>query len=98
MNKTFVIGHVCNDLSLRSTRDGTPVTNFTVAVNRVKSEETDFFNCTAWGHLAEICERYLKKGDRVAVLGRVSVSSYQTNEGKNYARLDVTVDDVEFLK
>jgi len=72
-----------------------------VAVNRRHREgqqdQADFFRVTAWRQLGENCQKYLTKGKKVAVVGPVSVSTYQGKDGKTYATLDVTAEDVEFL-
>lgn len=97
MNKLFLIGNLTKDPELRSTKDGTPVCSFTVAVNRKKVDNADFFRVTAWRQLGEICARYLAKGRKVSVVGSVSVSTYTGQDGQTRASMDVTADDVEFL-
>lgn len=103
MNRVFIIGNLTADPDLRSTGQGTPVCSFTVAVNRrVRGSdsgqpEADYFRVTAWRALGENCKKYLQKGKKVAVIGPVSVSTYTASNGKTYANLDVTADDVEFL-
>ena len=69
MNKIILIGHLGRDPELQVTPDGTPVTKFSVAVNRYsktssgeRREETDWYNISAWRGLAEIAEKYLHKG------------------------------------
>lgn len=77
------------------------VCSFTIAVNRKhRSEnqpEADFFRISAWRQLAEICNKYLMKGKKVAVIGTVSASAYTANDGTARANLEVQADDVEFL-
>ena len=102
MQKLFIVGNLCNDPEKRSTADGTPVTNFTVAVNRrdkgaQAGQDADFFRVTAWRKLAENCVAYLRKGRKVAVTGEVRVSTYEGRDGKTHATLEVTAQDVEFL-
>ena len=103
MQKIFITGNLCSDPQLRSTRDGTPVCSFTVAVNRrQKSAEAgkpdaDFFRVTAWRELGETCAKYLAKGRKVAVTGSVSVSTYTGSDGTTRASMDVRADQVEFL-
>lgn len=78
--------------------------SFTVAVNRRKvsqnpnQPEADFFRVSAWDKLGENCQKYLIKGKKVAIIGPVSVSSYEAKDGtgKRFS-LDVRADDVEFL-
>jgi single-strand DNA-binding protein len=101
MNKLTIIGNLVRDPELRTTGSGHAVCSFTVAVNRRKSangqQEADFFRVSAWRQLGENCQRYLAKGRKVAVVGPVSVSTYQANDGNTRAQLEVTADDVEFL-
>lgn len=101
MNKVWIIGNLTKNPELRSTQDGTAVCGFTVAVNRAKSRNNpdpgaDFFNVNAWRSLGENCAKYLAKGRKVAVVGRVSLRTWE-KDGKHGATLEVTADDVEFL-
>ena len=102
MNKLFITGNLTKDPELRTTQSGNSVCTFTVAVNRRKtnpdgSHDADFFRVSAWGQLGENCAKWLIKGKKVAVVGPVSVSTYQGNDGKTYANLEVMAQDVEFL-
>lgn len=103
MNRLFIIGNSTKDAELRTTQDGTNVCSFTVAVNKKgkkkgeNGNDTDYFKVTAWRKLAEICASYIKKGNKVCVVGSVSVSTYTAQDGQMRASLEVTADDVEFL-
>lgn len=102
MNKLTIIGNLTRDPELRTTQSGINVCSFTVAVNRRKTAnnqqpEADYFRVTAWRQLGDNCQKYLAKGRKVAVIGPVSVSTYQANDGTTRANLEVTADDVEFL-
>lgn len=101
MNRVMIIGNVVRTPELRSTQSGISVCSFTVAVNRKRrqgeEEKTDFFRVTAWRERAEICAKWLIKGKKVCVIGPVSVSTYTGQDGKTYANLEVTAEDVEFL-
>ena len=102
MNKLTIIGNLTRDPELRTTQSGISVCTFTVAVNRRKTQnqqqpEADFFRVSAWRELGENCGKWLIKGKKVAVVGPVSVSTYQGQDGKTYANLEVTAQDVEFL-
>lgn len=99
MNKLTIIGNVTRDPELRTTTAGKNVCSFTVAVNRRNrdSNEADFFRVSAWGQLADICHKFLEKGKKVCVVGSVSVSTYEANDGSTRANLDVFAQDVEFL-
>ena len=101
MNKLTSIGAVTRDPEQRSTQSGVTLTTFSVAVNRRRTQEgqpeADFFRVTAWRQLGENCAKYLSKGRKVCVVGPVSVNTYQGNDGKTRATLEVTAEDVEFL-
>ena len=101
MNKITIIGNLTKTPELRSTQDGTPVCGFTVAVNRPKTKNNpnpgaDFFNVNAWRGLGENCARFLEKGRKVCVVGRVSLRTWE-KDGKHGASLEVLAEDVEFL-
>ena len=103
MNKLTIIGNLTRDPESRTTAGGSSVCSFTVAVNRRRSSQNsnqpdaDFFRVSAWNQLGENCQRYLAKGRKVCVIGRVSVSTYQGNDGTTRATLEVMAEDVEFL-
>lgn len=97
MNKLIIVGNLTRDPELRTTQNGKNVCTFTVAVNRRKGDEADFFRVTAWDQLGDNCQRYLAKGRKVAVVGSVSVNSYTTQNGEHRASLEVSASEVEFL-
>jgi len=103
MNKLTIIGNLTRDPESRTTASGSTVCSFGVAVNRRRSSQNnnqpdvDYFRVSAWNALGENCQRYLAKGRKVAVVGRVSVSTYQGQDGTTRASMDVMAEDVEFL-
>ena len=104
MNKLTIIGNLTRDPELRTTSAGVNVCDFTVAVNRRQRRdsqngqpEADFFRVSAWRALGENCAKYLAKGRKVAVVGSVSVRTYQTADGTTRASMEVNATDVEFL-
>lgn len=101
MNKITIIGNLTKNPELRSTQDGVSVCGFTVAVNRPKTRNNqdpgaDYFNVNAWRGLGENCAKYLEKGRKVAVVGRVSLRTWE-KDGKHGASLEVLAEDVEFV-
>ncbi len=101
MNSITIIGNLTKAPELRSTTDGTSVCGFTVAVNRPKTKNNqepgaDFFNVNAWRALGENCAKYLEKGRKVAVVGRVSLRTWE-KDGKHGASLEILAENVEFL-
>jgi single-strand DNA-binding protein len=104
MNKITLIGHLGRDPELSVTPDGTPVTKFSLAVNRYsrsssgeRKEETDWFNVSAWRGLAETCEKYLHKGSKVYVEGRFQPRKYTDRNGVQQTSLDVTMTEMQML-
>jgi single-strand DNA-binding protein len=104
MNKITLIGHLGRDPELQVTPDGTPVTKFSLAVNRYsktssgeRKEETDWFNISAWRGLAETCEKYLHKGSKVYVEGRFTPRKYTDRNGIQQTSFDVTLTEMQML-
>ena len=104
MNKLILIGNLGRDPEMQYTPSGQAVTKFSVASNRKyttgsgeQREETEWFNCSAWGKLAETCNQYLTKGQQIYVEGRLSSRQYQTQSGETRTSLDVSVTDIQFL-
>jgi single-strand DNA-binding protein len=104
MNKIILIGRLGKDPELSVTPDGTPVTKFSLAVNRYsksssgeRKEETDWYNISAWRNLAEIAEKYLHKGSKVYIEGRLSQRKYTDRDGMQRTSIDVTVTEMELL-
>ena len=98
MNVVMLIGRLTKDIEVKSTPSGKAVTSFTLAVDRRNRQDgADFVNCVAWGNTAEAMGRYLSKGRKVALTGRISVRSYETRDKKRQYVTEVVADQVEFL-
>lgn len=103
MNKVLLIGNLTKDPEMRSTQSGVAVCNFTIAVNRrfrnpqTGQQETDFLNIVAWRQLAELCNKYLAKGRKVAVTGSIQTRTYEAKDGSKRTAWDIVADEVEFL-
>jgi single-strand DNA-binding protein len=104
VNKIRIIGNLGRDPEMRYTTTGQAITSFSVASNHnytdsmgMKHSETEWFNCSAFGKLAETCNEYLHKGQQVYVEGRLKSRTYQTKDGQTRYSLDVTVNDIQFL-
>ena len=104
MNKVIIIGNLGRDPEMRYSPSGNPMTNFSVATNRryttaagEQREETEWFNCTAFGRLADTCNQYLTRGQQVYVEGRLRSSEYTRRDGTPGFSLNVSVTDVQFL-
>lgn len=110
MNLVMLIGRLTRNPELRYIpNSGTPVTTFTLAVNRELTKEkkqemeskgqptADFINIVVWGKQAENCANYLAKGRLVAIQGRVQSRSWETENGRRYAT-EVVANQVQFLE
>ena len=101
MNQFYGIGNLVRDPEVRTTNAGIKVCNFTIAINRrMKNnggQQTDFLNIVAWRQLAELCEKYLSKGKKVAVIGSIQVRNYEDKNGVKRTSWDILADEVEFL-
>jgi len=94
----MIIGNLVRDPDLKTTASGIAVCRFTVAVSRpFKKDETDFIPVVVWQALAENCGKYLSKGKKVAVSGRIQTGSYEDKDGIKRYTTDLIADDVEFL-
>ena len=102
MNKVILVGNLTRDPELSETPSGIAVCRFAIAVSRdyANSEgtrETDFFNITVWRGRAENCGKYLKKGNKVAIVGSLQTRSYDDKDGNKRYVTDVVANEVEFL-
>src|SRR5512142_1226969 len=104
LNKIMLIGNLGKDPELQVTSDGTPYTKFSIAVNRKykattgeQREETEWFNIVAWRQLAEICERYLHKGSKVYIEGRLTQRKYTDKSGVERTAVEVIANDMQML-
>lgn len=99
MNKAIIIGNLCADPELRTTSSGISVTTFKVAVDRSFGEkkETDYLPVVTWRGLADNCARFLSKGKKVAVSGRIQTRSYETQNGEKRYVTEIVADSVEFI-
>ena len=102
MNKVIEIGNLTRDPELATTTSGTSVCKMSIAVNRNFTNadgerEADFFNVVAWRTLAENCAKFLSKGKKIAVCGRLQSRSYDDDEGNRRYVTEIVAEDVEFL-
>lgn len=102
MNKVILVGNLTRDPELSETPSGIAVCRFSIAVSRdyanaEGNRETDFFNITVWRSRAENCGKYLKKGNKVAIVGSLQNRSYDDKDGNKRYVTDVVANEVEFL-
>ena len=104
MNKVILMGRLTRDPDVRYSQgeNSTAVARYTLAVDRrfSKNEEnsTDFINIVAFGKAGEFAEKYLKKGTKVLVTGRIQTGSYTNKEGQKVYTTDVVAEDQEFAE
>lgn len=98
INKTFLIGRISSDLTLRYTPNGKAVCEFNLAVNRIGSEGTDFLTCVVWNKFAENLVNYQNKGSLIAVEGSNRVDKYQNEKGENRYKNYILVSNIQFLE
>ena len=98
MNKTQLLGRLTKDIDLRYTQNQTALGRFTLAVPRMKKEDgSDFIQCKVWGKRAEVMEKYIKKGHKVCIEGRLEAGSYE-KDGKKHYTTEVVVEDFDFIE
>jgi single-strand DNA-binding protein len=97
--QVIIVGNLTANPECRYTGDGTPVTSFTVAVNKKwdGGEKVWFFKTSCWRRLAETTNQYLTKGSRVMVIGEVSAEGWTDKEGNARASLELNAFQVKFL-
>jgi len=104
MNKIMLIGNLGRDPEMSYTASGTAVTKFSLAVSRAfkssageRQTETEWFNIVAWNQLAETCNSYLKKGNKLFVEGRLSQRKYTDKSGVERTAIEVIINEMEML-
>lgn len=104
LNKVMLIGNVGTEPEMRFTPSGNPVTSFRIATNRFipasegeRKQETEWFTVVAWNKLAENCNQFLTKGQRVYVEGRLHTSTWEGQDGQKRTRVEVIASNVLFL-
>lgn len=104
MNNVKLLGRLTKDVELRYSQgeNATAVGRTTLAVNRKFAkdgqQQADFINIIAFGKQAEALEKYVKKGHRVLISGRITTGSYTNKDGQKVYTTDVTVEDFEFIE
>ncbi len=104
MNKVILMGRLTRDPDIRYTSgdNQTAIARYSLAVNRSYVREgeadADFINCVAFGRNAEFAEKYLKKGTKIAVVGRIQTGSYTNKDNVKVYTTDVVVENQEFAE
>jgi len=96
LNSVSLGGRLTSNPELRQTNSGHSVCDISLAVNRMKENETDFIDVTLWGKTAEISAQHLTKGRFVNVQGRLKQDKWQDKEGNNRYSMSVVADNIYF--
>lgn len=105
MNKVILMGRLTKDPDVRYSQGAngsTAIARYSLAVDRRFKQEgqpnADFINCIAFGKLGEFAEKYLHKGTKIAVVGRIQTGSYTNKDGQKVYTTDVVVEEQEFAE
>ena len=104
MNKVILMGRLARDPDIRYSQgeNAMAIARYTLAVNRRTGrngeESADFISCVAFGRSAEFAEKYLHKGTKIAVCGRIQTGSYTNRDGQKVYTTDVVVEEQEFAE
>lgn len=104
MNKTVLIGRSTKDADVRYSQGDKPmaIARISLAVDRKFKQEgqptADFINCIAFGKTAEVIEKYVTKGTKIAVVGHIQTGSYTNKDGQKVYTTDVVIDELEFCE
>ena len=105
INKWIGSGRITNDIELRHTGKGTPVVNFTLAVDKSSKDEqgnwkneASFIKCVAWNKQAEMLNKKAHKGSPVIVEGRLESKEYTDKENVNHKSVEIVADYVQYLE
>lgn len=105
INRVNITGNLTRDPELRATAGGTQILSFGVAVNdRRKNPQTgawedvpNFVDCIVFGQRAEAVSRFISKGSKVAIEGKLRYSAWETKEEQRRSKLEVIVDEIDFM-
>lgn len=102
MNLVILCGNLVKKGELRATKDGGNVYSFTIAVRKrftkeEQNEEADFISCSSFGKTAENMDKYLDKGSKILIQGRLQVRKYEDKDGNTKYATNVLVDTCTFL-
>ncbi|MCB1189036.1 MAG: single-stranded DNA-binding protein [Leptospiraceae bacterium] len=102
INSIYLIGRLTRDPEYKIINQSS-VVNFSIANNRVyvsngvKKEDTNFFDCVAWGKLAEIIKQYATKGKQVMIQGRLQQQTWDAPDGKKMSKIRIFTENLQFL-
>ena len=103
INRVVLVGRITRDPETQQTSTGIPYVRFTLAVNRPFKDQNgerqaDFINCVAWRQQADFMTKFVRKGNQLAVEGRIQTNSYTDASGNNRQAFDILVESVSSLE
>lgn len=102
MNKVILTGRLTRDPEIRyAQQNDTAIARYTLAVDRIiktTDQSADFIRCVAFNKPAEFAEKYLRKGIKIAITGRIQTGSYTDRDGRKVYTTDVVVENQEFCE
>ncbi len=103
-NSVFLIGNLGADPEIRSVQTGKKVAKFNLAVHQARRgptgewiEKTMWITCTAWDRQADTCERYLRKGSKIALRGSLDYQEWKAQDGSKRSKIEVVIRELENL-
>lgn len=97
MNKVCEIGRIVTGLELKTTTNEKSVVNFRIAVSSYGKDNDDyFFNCVAWGSVAEFICKYFSKGRKIGIDGELTSRTYETEKKEKRQVVEIMIQNVEF--
>ena len=102
MNKVILMGRLTRDPEVSSSTTGTTFARYSIAVDRRFKREgepdADFFNCTAFGKQGEFVEKYLRKGTKILLSGRIQNDNYTNRDGQKVSAVQIIAEEIEFAE
>ena len=97
-NKAILGGRLTADPEVKQTTQGTPVVQYSLAINRKgKDAQADFINCVAWRQTADFIGKFFKKGSSICVTGSIQTRSWNDQQGNKRQTTEVVVDEAFFV-
>jgi single-strand DNA-binding protein len=103
MNTLSMIGRLGADPELKTSESGSSVVTFPLAYNEYRKKDgerqsiTHWFNCCAFGTMAELCSEFIHKGARVGITGQLRQNKWENKDGEKRSTVEIQVRDIEFL-
>jgi single-strand DNA-binding protein len=103
LNKVFLVGNLTRDPEITTLDGGLTLAKFTVATDRFKGKgeekekKTDYHSIVAWRGLADLCEKFLAKGSKVFVEGKIHHEDYKNKNGKTVRTTEINAEEIQFL-